>query len=95
MNFVGKVSMSSLWENSRIRDNNFLYNFKTLSVFFFALRSGWGESTFLGSEMYAMPRNEGTKKAPQIPYSPYDELVLQPSNPTVPEESLFLCRPVR
>ena len=42
--------MSSLWENSRIRDNNCFYNSKTLSVFFYALRFGHGESTFLGSE---------------------------------------------
>ena len=42
--------MSSLWENSRIRDNNCFYNSKTLSVFFFTLRFRRGESTFLGSE---------------------------------------------
>ena len=32
--------MSSLWENSRIRDNNCFYNSKTLSVFFLRLDSG-------------------------------------------------------
>ena len=40
--------MSSLWENSRIRDNNCFYNSKTLSEFFMRLdpggvsRPSWG-----------------------------------------------------
>ena len=40
--------MSSLWENSRIRDNNCFYNSKTLSDFFMRLdpggvsRPSWG-----------------------------------------------------
>ena len=29
--------MSSFWENSRIRDNNCFYNYKTLSDFFMRL----------------------------------------------------------
>ena len=33
INFVGKVSMSSLWENSRICDNNFLIFLKRLVYF--------------------------------------------------------------
>ena len=49
--------MSSLWENSRIRDNNCFYNSKTLSDIFYALRFGHGESTFLGSEMYGHTKN--------------------------------------
>ena len=47
------MTLSSLWENSRIRDNNCFYNSKTLSDIFFRLdpggvsRPSWGASCLI------------------------------------------------
>ena len=50
INFLGKLSRSSLREKYQLRDKKILSMRKTLSIFFYALKNRWGESTFLESE---------------------------------------------
>ena len=59
--------MSSLWENSRIRDNNCFYNSKTLSIFFMRLDAGmvsrpsWGaRRVTYGSSVTMISRSESS-----------------------------------
>ena len=50
INFLGKLSTSSLREKYQLRDKKIFSMRKTPSIFFYALKNRWGESTFLESE---------------------------------------------
>ena len=54
IHFLGKLSTSSLREKYQLRDKKIFSMRKTLSIFFYALKNRWGESTFLESEIYQL-----------------------------------------